>query len=166
VTTAVEKNVPKALTPVRRMTFNRMEELMRDVERFWGSMMTPFDLLRRETELRIPEFDWSPRVDLWEKDGEMILRADLPGMKKEDVQIYFEEGDLVLRGERKETKEHKEKDLYRSECYFGSFYRRIPLGFDLDPKLVHAKLDNGVLELKVPIPTAKAKHEPKKINIV
>jgi HSP20 family protein len=166
MTTAVEKAPAKVAAPARRLGFARMEELLRDVERFWErSMITPFDLLRRETELRLPELDWSPRVDLWEKDGDMMLRADLPGMKKDDVEIYFEEGDLVLRGERRETKERKENDQYRSECFYGSFYRRIPLGFEIDPKLVHAKLDNGVLELRLPIP-AKAKHEPKRIPVL
>jgi HSP20 family protein len=163
--TATEKFPPRTLAPARRLTPSRMEELMRDVERFWErSFPFRFDLLRREPLLPVPEFDWSPHVDLFEEKGELVLRADLPGMKKENVAIYFEEGDLVLKGEREESRERKEKDFFRSECTYGSFYRRIPVGFEIDPKLVHAKMDNGVLELKIPMPP-KTKPEPKRIAI-
>lgn len=165
MTTATEKTSTGTLAPTRRLTPTRMDELMRDVERFWErSFPLRFDLLRREPDLRLPEFDWSPRVDLWEDQGELVLRADLPGMKKENVEIFFEDGQLVLKGEREEKKELKEKDFYRSECCFGSFYRSIPVGFEIDPKLVQAKMDNGVLEVKVPMPQ-ESKPKPKRIAI-
>lgn len=163
--TTTEKAPTRTLAPSRRLTPSRMDELMRDVERFWErSFPFRFDLLWGEPELRLPEFDWSPRIDLWEDKGELMVRADLPGMKKDDIEVFFEDGSLVLKGEREEKKELKEKERYRSECTYGSFYRRIPLGFEIDPKMVQAKMDDGVLELKVPMP-AERKPEPKRVAI-
>ncbi len=165
MTTAVAKNPVKTETPVRHYPVTRMEELMNEVERFWErSFPLRFELFGRAPELNLPSLDWSPRIDLMEKEGELVLHADLPGMKKDNLEIFFEKGDLVLKGERKEEVERKEKEMYRAERYFGSFYRRIPLGFELDPKLVKAHFTNGVLELKIPMPP-KAKTEPARIAI-
>jgi HSP20 family protein len=165
MTTAVAKNPAKTEVPARHYPVSRMEELMNEVERFWErSFPLRFELFGRAPELNLPNFDWSPRLDILEKEGELVLKADLPGMKKENIDIYFENGDLVLKGERKEEVERKEKEMYRSERYFGTFYRRIPLGFELDPKLVHAHFTNGVLELRIPMPPVK-KHEPARVAI-
>jgi len=101
---------------------------------------------------------------MYEKDGELHLSADLPGMEKKDVEVLFDQGDLVLKGERKEMKQIEEKEMVHCERFYGSFYRRIPLGFELDPKLVKATFKNGVLELDIPMP-AKTLPQPKKINI-
>ena len=166
MTTAVAKNPVKTETPVRTYPMTRMEELMSDVERFWErSFPLRFEMFNRLPELNLPHFDWSPRIDLMEKNGEMLLKVDLPGMKREEIELYFDQGDLVLKGERKaELVEQKEKEMYRAERYFGTFYRRVPLGFEIDPKLVHAKFLNGVLELRVPMPP-KVKPEPSRIAI-
>lgn len=163
---AVEKTARKAETPVRSHSLTRIDELMREVERFWERSF-PFRLeaMRHEPDLRLPEFDWSPRIDLWEKEGELCLRADLPGLEKKNIEIFFDQGDLVLKGERKEEKEVREENLYRSERFHGTFHRRIPLGFDLDPKLVKAELKGGVLELRIPMPKETGP-EPQRIPIV
>ncbi len=163
--TTLEKKGPKQETLPRHLPVSRMEEMMRDVEHLWErAFPLRFEMFGRMPELRKVEFDWSPRVDAWEKDGEILVRADLPGVKKENIDLHFEEGELVIKGERTEEKERKEKDMYHCERYFGSFYRRIPLGFELDPKLVNATFHNGVLELKIPLPP-KVEPEPKRIPV-
>lgn len=79
-------------------------------------------------------------------------------MKKEDVQVLFEDGNLVLKGERKEEMEVKENDFYRAECSYGSFYRTLPLAFTVDPAKIVARFLDGVLEVRVPMPVVE---EPK-----
>jgi HSP20 family protein len=99
---------------------------------------------------------WSPRVDVVEKDGRLVTRVDLPGVKKEDVSVEVNDGRLVLSGERKSETEEKKEDVYRCEREYGSFYRTVPLpeGVSLDD--VKASFADGVLEVSVPLPTRQA----------
>jgi len=165
MTTAIQKRPVKTELPLRNLPVSRMDELMRDVERFWErSFPFRFDVFNRMPETRRPEYEWSPRVDMFEKNGELHLRCDLPGLEKHDVEVLLDQGDLVLKGEKNLEKELQEKDMYYCERTYGSFYRRIPLGFDLDPKLVKTTFKNGVLELDIPMPAQKTP-EPKRIAI-
>lgn len=143
----------------------RFDEIFRDMEELWGRAW-PFryELFRKRPEHGAFDFDWIPKIDVHEKDGELLVRADLPGIKKEEIELYFEEGDLVLKGERRFEKETKEKEIFRSERMHGTFFRRIPLGFEIDPSMVKTKFENGVLELGIPMPP-ETKPEPKKIAI-
>jgi HSP20 family protein len=125
------------------------------------SMMSPWDLETFPSLFGRPvrlgtELGWAPKLDVYEKDGELFAKMDLPGVKKEDVTVTFEEGYLVLKGERKEEKEIKEESYYRSECDYGTFLRRIPLDFEADPGLIKAVFKDGVLEVRVPILAAKS----------
>lgn len=139
------------------------EELREDLETLWDRPWFPFDRPRRRLARRLAT--WMPTMDVFEKDGELIVKADLPGMKKSDVQVLIEEGDLVLKGERKFMTEVKEEEYYRCERDYGEFYRRLALPFVVDPALIVAKFTDGVLEVKVQIP-AEHKAEPKKINVM
>jgi len=126
-----------------------------DMEELWAR---PFQMLfepfSRTFNHRFgtPLSAWTPAIDAYEEEGELIVKADLPGLKKEDLKVTIEQGDLVLRGERKTDKEVKESDFYHAERNYGSFYRRMALPFEADPKLIAASFKNGVLEVKVPIP--------------
>lgn len=120
-----------------------------------------FDDLRAEFEsffdrpwgfkFRPDKTGWAPKIDVFEKDNVLVVKADLPGMKKDEVHVTLEENDLVLTGERKEEKEVKEENFYRAERMYGSFYRRLPLNFTADPAKIEAKFKDGVLEVKVPV---------------
>lgn len=131
-----------------------------------------FDDLRAELEgffdrpwgfkFRPDKTGWAPKIDVFEKDHFLVVKADLPGMKKEEVFVTLEENDLILKGERKEEKEVKEENFYRAERMYGSFYRRLPLNFTADPAKIEAKFIDGVLEVKVPVPKGK---EPKGLPI-
>jgi HSP20 family protein len=95
---------------------------------------------------------WSPAMDLAETDDSLILRADLPGMSEDDVNIEVRDGVLTVSGERKAEHEEKGEGYHRVERAFGSFSRSLTLPKGADPDRVEAKFDNGVLEVRVPKP--------------
>jgi len=100
-------------------------------------------------------FAWTPAIEVKEKEGNLLVTADLPGLKKEDVTVHVEGDTLVIEGERKLEKEEKREGYYRSERNYGKFYRSIllPAGAVIDKTA--ANFNNGVLEVSVPIPAAK-----------
>jgi HSP20 family protein len=105
---------------------------------------------------------WAPRVDVSEKDGMVIAKADLPGLTKDDVKVSIEEDAMVLQGERKSETETKEDNFYISERLYGSFYRRIPLTSRVDAAKAEAEFKDGVLTVKVPVVAVAA---PTKVNV-
>jgi len=110
----------------------------------------------------VPEMTWRPAIDVEEKDGKYLVRADLPGMKKKDIHIELHDGYLTLRGERKSEHEEKKDTCRRFERTYGSFERtfRVPEG--VTEKDIHAKYKEGVLELTVPAPKVI---EPKTVEL-
>ncbi len=120
------------------------------------------ELLRRETGLVSAE--WSPRVDVVARDGQVVVRADLPGMSKDDIKVEVSDGVLTIQGERKhEAKEEREGCCY-SECSYGSFYRAIPLPEGADTSKAAADFRKGVLEVTVPTPSRPAE-KAKRVEI-
>ena len=107
---------------------------------------------------------WAPRMDVYEKDNTIVVKAELPGLKKEDVQVELDDGSLVIRGETRTESEVKEDSYYRMERSSGSFYRRIPLPVDAKPEDIQATMNDGVLEVRIPRP-AQSKPEAKKIAV-
>lgn len=115
----------------------------------------------------IPEFKeylreyrtWMP-VDVIDEGDRIKIIADLPGFAKEDIEIYFENGDLIIKAERKEEVEEKKKDYIRRERRAGKFYRRVSLPADINKDEVKAKYNNGVLEITVPRITKERKIVP------
>lgn len=105
---------------------------------------------RREAGL-IP-VDWSPRVDVEERDGKFIVRADLPGMTKKGVKVEVRDGLLTIQGERRQEVRKELEGRYYSECIYGTFSRLIPLPEGIDPEAVEATFHGGVLEITMPIP--------------
>ena len=97
---------------------------------------------------------WSPKVDVFEKDGCIVTRVDLPGVKKDDVTVEVTDGHLALSGERRHEREEEKGNVYRTEREYGSFYRAIPLPDGAKTDDVKATFSNGVLEVKVPLPSA------------
>ena len=105
---------------------------------------------------------WMPAMDLVETDDHFVLRADLPGMTQDDVQIELEDSTLTVSGERKSEHEDKQEGYYRVERAFGSFSRSLTLPKGIDADAVTASFENGVLEIRVPKPE---EHKPKRIQI-
>lgn len=103
-----------------------------------------------------------PAVEVLECDGQFVVRADVPGLRKDQVNVEIEGGNLVISGERSQEHEERRGTFYRSERVYGSFYRVIPLPEGVDPNQAKATFDNGVLEVTMPAPQ---RTEPKRIEI-
>ena len=93
---------------------------------------------------------WSPDVNVYEKEDQIVVEAEMPGMKKDDIEVSVQDHVLSLSGERKEEKETKEKHFYRRERVEGSFMRSISLPTNVDSEKIDAKYKNGVLTLTIP----------------
>jgi HSP20 family protein len=101
------------------------------------------------------EFDkveWVPRIEVLQNNGQLMVRADLPGLTKDDVNVELMDDMLTISGERKEEKEEKREGFYRSERSYGSFYREIPLPEGAKTEEAAATFRNGVLEITMPVP--------------
>lgn len=106
--------------------------------------------------------DWAPSVDISETDTAYLVKAELPGMKKEDVKVAIQDGMLTLQGERNIEKEEKGKKFHRIERSYGSFARSFRLPGDADENSVKAEFENGVLNITL---AKSEKAKPKAINV-
>lgn len=98
---------------------------------------------------------WSPAIECRRVNGELLVSAELPGLKKEDIKVQVLDENLVLEGERKiESKEEKE-GYFRSERSYGKFWRQIPLPEGAKTDNIKASMNEGVLEVKIPIVETK-----------
>jgi HSP20 family protein len=152
---------PRSAAPMSPFGFMRrfaeeMDNLFEDFGLESGRHMPSFftrghELLRRGTGLVSAE--WSPRIDILERDGRIVVRADLPGMSKDDIHVDIADQVLTLKGERRcEKKEEREGYRYR-ECSHGSFFRAVPLPDGIDASKASAEFRNGVLEVSMPAPS-------------
>jgi HSP20 family protein len=105
---------------------------------------------------------WMPAMDLIETEDHYVLRADLPGMSEDDINIEFEDRTLTISGERKSEQELKKDGYVRVERAFGSFSRSLTLPQGVDPEALTATFDRGVLEVSIPKPEAR---KPRRIEI-
>jgi HSP20 family protein len=122
------------------------------------SLMNLRDDINRIFDMTIPEnwgegleaTQWRPSVDIYEKDDEMIVHAELPGVKKDDISVELKDNVMSIKGKRTSEEEIDEDGYYRKERRFGSFQRSIPLAESIDPDQVKASYKDGVLEVRVP----------------
>jgi HSP20 family protein len=132
-----------------------------DIVHFSDEVGRWFDALEKKKEGKATGV-WAPDVDIRETEKDIQIRADVPGMKKEDIDVSIDEEQLVIRGERKLEKEEKEKDYVRVERSYGSFYRSFDIGVPVKSDQVKASYNDGVLEIVIPKAEAR-KH--KKIEV-
>ena len=98
-------------------------------------------------------FGWRPRVDMFRRGGDLIVRVELPGIDPEkDVDLEIEGDTLHIRGERKIDEEVTEEDRYLRERFYGRYERRLMLPEGVDPEKLEARYDAGVLTITVPLP--------------
>jgi HSP20 family protein len=130
-----------------------------EMNRLFNSLFdTPTRAFSAETSRR-----WIPAMDLVESDDHYVLRADLPGLAEQDINIELESGVLTISGERKDTRTEENKRGYRRvERSFGSFSRSLKLPAGVDGDAVEASFDRGVLEVSIPKP---AQLKPRKVTI-
>jgi len=138
--------------------FRELEEMGR---RFEDVLARPFlpTLWRR---LPGAEKGWTPPIEMFEKEDTFVVKAELPGMKKEEIDISVVGDTLTIRGERKAESEVKEEDYYCCERSYGSFLRSITLPATVDIKKIKASYEDGILEISLPkAPEVK----PKKVEV-
>ncbi len=136
-------------------------------------LLTPFFDLEKEWEQRFRrfptetrEFGFRPFLDVIEKDGELVVATELPGIDPvKDVEITIEDDVLTIKGEKTEEKEISEDDRYIRERRYGKFIRRIPLPDGVSDDKIMAGYDKGVLTVRVTLPVEKASLEPRSIPV-
>jgi len=132
---------------MRRFTKD-MERLFNDFEEFrFTNFFKDFPPFRMEFDR-----EWLPQIEVRQNNGQLLVRADLPGLTKDDVKVELTNDMLTLSGERKEEKEEKREGFYHSERSYGSFYRQIPLPEGVKTEDANATFRNGVLEITMPAP--------------
>jgi HSP20 family protein len=105
-----------------------------------------------------------PTVDILENNGDIVVKAELPGVKKEDTDITLTDDTITISGEKKEEKEVKKKDYYRYESSYGSFCRTFSLPSDVQSNKAKTKMRDGVLEIRIP-KTEEAKKKEVKVKV-
>ncbi len=118
---------------------------------FWND---PFGLLQRESRRSGmgTQALWTPQIETFQRGDQFVVRADLPGMRKEDVDIELTDDSVVIQGERREEHEEDREGYYRSERTYGSFYRVVPLPEGAISESAKASFNNGVLEVTIQAP--------------
>lgn len=157
---AVKKQtVPETTEPARRLGLGFERPLFR------GSLfgMNPFALMRQFTEDMDRVFGqvpngggfWRPAIEVKQERDKLIVTAELPGIKKEDVKVNIADGTLTLEGERKEEKEEKREGYVHSERSYGKFLRSVALPEGAKTDQAAAQFKDGMLEVSIPVPEAK-----------
>lgn len=145
--------------------FKEMEKWIEEMDRwFEEAFRRPFSLLRPSWFPRISrEIEFSPSVDIYEEKDDVIVKAELPGMKKEDIEVNIKDDILTISGEKKSEEKVEKKGYYRMERSYGSFCRSFRLP-DVQMDKAKAKFENGVLEIRIP-KSEEAKKKEKKLLI-
>ena len=100
---------------------------------------------------------WTPVIEVKETDGTLVVTAELPGIKAEDVKVEITGDGLAVHGERHEEKKEEKEGFYRSERSYGRFYRLVPLPEGTKVDQIKAELNKGILQITVPLPEGKQK---------
>jgi HSP20 family protein len=136
-----------------------MRQLTRDMDRIFGDFGRPYTFEREET-------GWIPEMEVFERNGRLIIRTDLPGMKKDDVKVNVQDNVLTIEGERKVEEETKKDNFHRTERMYGTFFRSLTLPDGLKLDHIDAKFKDGVLELDIPMEEAKKTAKNVEVKIV
>jgi HSP20 family protein len=146
----MEQSEEGAMRLTRWEPFREMDDMFKGFAPLFGRTPVP-----RPMEAMA---DFLPPADIVEHDKDYLVKIDLPDVKKEDVKVFFDEGVLTVKGERRVEKEEKGEKMHRTERFFGTFERSFVLPDDVDPKLIRAESKEGVLTLTLPkMATPKAK---------
>ena len=132
------------------MLQDRMNRLFDDAGRGWRS------------DEPAATTSWSPSVDIFETEGEIVVKSELPGMDRKDISLHLENNVLTLRGERKFEKETKEENYHRIERSYGNFSRSFSIPATVDEEKIRADYKDGVLKIVLP---KKEQAKPKQIKI-
>ncbi len=136
--------------------FGRLNDLRDEIDRLFEA---PLSELARTSQLLS---GWTPALDVYEDKDNVYVRAELPGMKKEDIDLSLHDGTLSISGERKSEETHKDAEVYRAERFFGRFQRTVALPTSVNGNKVKAQYQDGILTVTL----AKAEEaKPKHIDV-
>ena len=142
----------KIEVPLWTNPFSFMRRMTEEMDRVFG----PESSLMGPAEAGMVA--WTPALEVFERDNMFVVRAELPGLAKEDVKINVTHDELTIEGERKVEKEEKREGFYRTERQYGSFYRRIALPEHVKSEAAKATFKDGMLEIAIPtIPVPEVK---------
>ncbi len=131
-----------------RTVSEELVELDRPFAEFFRTLTGPWPF--RPLLALAPGKHFIPTADVFARNGDLVVRMDLPGMDAKDIHVKFDAGELTVAGERKAEKEVKEEGYYRKESSFGSFERHVSLPKAIKENDIKAEYDNGVLEISIP----------------
>ena len=106
--------------------------------------------------------EWFPALDVYEEEDKFVVKAELPGMKEDDVDVSVNGNTLTIKGEKKSETEKKEETYHYSERTFGSFFRSVKIPTNVDGDKIEAHYEHGVLEISLP---KLAESKPRKIEV-
>jgi HSP20 family protein len=139
--------------------FGRLTSLRDEIDRLFEE---PLAALARSSQLLS---GWTPAFDVYEDKDNFYVRAELPGMRKEDIELSMHNGSLSISGERKSDEALKEAEVYRSERFFGRFQRTISLPTQVAVEKIKAQYKDGILSVTLPkAEEAKPKHIDVKVS--
>lgn len=121
--------------------------LQQRMSRFFEEPFAPLSFVNEEPFTLAA---WTPSCDIYETEGEIIVKAELPGLKKEDIKVSVENNVLTIRGERKFEEEAKRENYYRIERSYGEFLRSFTLPTGIDAKKINAEFKDGMLKIALP----------------
>ncbi len=145
-------------TVARWDPFRELEELSERLNRVFGRP----SVRRDNNKEALTVADWIPAVDISESEGEYLIQAELPGVKKEDIKVTLQESVLTIQGERKQEEEGKGRKYHRIERSYGTFMRSFTIPDSVDDSKVSAEFKDGLLYLHVP---KSEKTKPKAIEV-
>jgi HSP20 family protein len=125
-------------------------------------MFDDFFLPRTTTEDGSLTWGWNPVVDIYDNEDHIVIKAELPGVSKKDIEIDIKDRVLTLKGERSADNEVKEDNYYRRERTYGRFERSFTIPANVDPDKIKADYHDGVLKIEVPKPEDQ---KPKQITV-
>ena len=146
------------MTLVRFDPFRELSTMQDRINRVFGDAYT-----RRYDDDLTQRGEWFPPVDIYENgNDEIVLKAELPGLQREDIELRVENNTLTLRGERKRESDIKQEQYHRVERSYGAFSRSFSLPSRIDTENVRAEFKEGVLSIKLPV---KAEAKPRQIEV-
>jgi HSP20 family protein len=131
---------------VRFDPFRDLAVLQDRMNRLFNEAYTP-----RQSDDLMSRGTWTPAVDIYEVDGALVIKAELPDMRREDIDVSVENSTLTIRGERKLDNDIKQESFHRIERAYGGFVRSFSLPNTVDPAKIGAEYKNGVLTVKLPV---------------
>lgn len=139
--------------------FKELEDVSSRLNRFFGQLPARIE---SDNSTLLLAADWMPSVDISETDAAYLIKGEIPGVKKEDVKVTFQDGMITIQGERKQETEEKNKKFHRVECSYGSFMRSFRMPSDADENNIKAEFKDGMINVTLPKST---KEKPKAIEV-